>query len=177
VLSDGRLAVRKRIEGVIAVSGAAGMPQRLSISIQGFAHANPIPVGSRIGPFLASGALTGRDPVTRQMPADLGRQCANVFTHVRALLAAAGGTTDDILKMTFHLADPRDRDALNREWLAMFPDPASRPARQVMAAQLDGSALVHCDLLAVLNDAYGSVHLADHGAKKPVPPTAAENHD
>lgn len=159
------------------MSGDIGMTKRLSINIPGFRHANPIPVASRIGPFLASGALTGRDPVTRQMPADLDRQCANVFTHVRALLAAAGGTTDDILKMTFHLADPRDRDALNTEWLAMFPNPASRPARHVMAAQLDGSALVHCDLLAILNDTSGSIHLAEHGAKKPVPPTATENHD
>ena len=34
----------------------------------------------------------------------------------------------------------------------MFPDPANRPARQVMAAQLDGGAVVHCDLFAVLSD-------------------------
>ena len=68
-------------------------------------------------------------------------------------LAAAGGTTDDIVKMTFWLADPRDRDALNREWLAMFPDPAHRPARQAVAAQLDGGSLVQCDLFAVLDGA------------------------
>lgn len=69
------------------------------------------------------------------------------------MLAAAGGGCDDIVKLTFWLADPRDREALNREWLAMFPDPANRPARQVMAAQLDGGSLVQCDLLAVLGPA------------------------
>jgi enamine deaminase RidA (YjgF/YER057c/UK114 family) len=123
-----------------------------SVDLPGFGHANPIPAGSRIGPFLASGALTGRDPETREMPADLDRQCANVFTHVRALLAAAGGTPDDILKLTFHLADMDDREALNREWLALFPDPGRRPARQVIAAaRLGGGALLHCDLLAVLD--------------------------
>ena len=128
------------------------MTERISIDLPGLRHANPIPAAARIGPFLASGALTGRDPLTREMPVTLERQCANVFTHVRALMAAAGGGTDDILKMTFHLADPRDRKALNREWLAMFPDPARRPARQVVAAQLDGAARIHCDLLAVLPD-------------------------
>jgi hypothetical protein len=56
------------------------------------------------------------------------------------------------LKLTVRLADYGDRDALNREWLAMFPDPDSRPARQVLAAHLDGGALIHCDLLAVLPD-------------------------
>jgi 2-iminobutanoate/2-iminopropanoate deaminase len=44
-----------------------------------FAHANPVPAASRVGPLLASGALTGRDPVTGEMPADLEAQIANVF--------------------------------------------------------------------------------------------------
>ncbi|GAA0911779.1 RidA family protein [Virgisporangium aurantiacum] len=123
---------------------------RVSVEIEGFAHANPIPAASRIGNLLVSGLLTGRDPATRELPAGLDAQCANVFTHVRALMAAAGASTDDIIKMTFWLADPRDRAALNREWLAMFPDPASRPARQAMAALLDGGVLVQCDLMAML---------------------------
>lgn len=126
------------------------MPE--SIHIPGFGHANPIPAASRIGPFVASGALTGRDPRTHEMPSGLDRQCANVFGHIGALLAAAGGTPDDVLKLTVHLADPADREALNREWLAMFPDPQRRPARQVLAAALGGGALIHCDLLAVLPD-------------------------
>lgn len=130
-------------------------PRPVSVYLPGFGHANPVPAASRIGPFLASGALTGRDPATGEMPESLQAQCANVFTHVRALMEAVDGTTDDILKMTFGLAGYRDRDALNREWTAMFPDPAHRPARQVVAAQLDGGALVHCDLLAVLGGTGG----------------------
>ncbi|MEL5991807.1 RidA family protein [Microbacterium phosphatis] len=126
------------------------MPRRTSIHIPGFAHANPIPAASLVGSLLFSGALTGRDPRTGELPGAIDAQCANVFAHVRALMSAAGGTTDDIAKLTFHLADYRDRDALNREWLTMFPDAGSRPARQVIAAQLDGGALVHADLVAVL---------------------------
>ncbi|MGV9711740.1 RidA family protein [Gordonia sp. NPDC003424] len=127
------------------------MARRVSIELPGFGHANPIPAASRIGPFVASGVLTGRDPATREMPDGLDEQCANVFRHVRALLDAVGGGTDDILKMTFWLADYRDREALNREWLAMFPDPTGRPARQAVAAQLDGGSLIQCDVLAVLD--------------------------
>ncbi|MEV6967423.1 RidA family protein [Hamadaea sp. NPDC051192] len=128
------------------------MARRRSIYLPGFRHANPIPVASQVGPILVSGALTGRDPATQQMPATLDEQCANVFGHVEALMAAAGATTDDIVKMTFHLADPADREPLNRQWTAMFPDPQSRPARQVIAARLDGGALVHCELMAVLGE-------------------------
>lgn len=129
------------------------MPGRVSVEMPGFSHANPIPAASRIGGLLFSGALTGRDPGTRELPDDLDTQCRNVFVHVRTLMRAAGGTTDDIVKMTFWLVDLRDRTALNREWLAMFPDPGSRPARQAVGARLDGGALVHCDLVAVLGDA------------------------
>ncbi|MFE6236780.1 RidA family protein [Cellulosimicrobium sp. NPDC057862] len=125
-------------------------PRRLSVELPGFGHENPVPVASRIGPFLASGVLTGRDPVTRELPADLDTQCVNLFAHVRALLAAAGGSPDDVLTMTVRLVDYREREALNREWAAMFPDPASRPARQVVAAELDRGTLVQADLLAVL---------------------------
>lgn len=128
------------------------MTRRTSIEIDGFAHANPVPVASRIGSFLFTGVLTGRDSVTTAMPPGLDEQCANVFRRVREVLSAAGATTDDIAKMTFWVADYRDRAAINREWLSMFPDPASQPARQVMAAHLDGGALVHCDLVAVLDD-------------------------
>lgn len=126
------------------------MSRRESIYLDGFAHGNPIPVACRIGPHLQSGALTGRDPLTGDMPADLDTQVRNIFTHVRELMRVVGGSTDDILKLTFHLVRYRDRDALNREWALMFPDEADRPARQVMSATLDGAALVHAELVAIL---------------------------
>ena len=132
--------------------GALAVPRRQSIELSTFDHSNPIPAAARIGPFLFSGVLTGRDPLTREFPDGLHPQCVAVFNQVRALLTAAGGTTDDIAKMTFWLADYRDREALNREWLAMFPDAANRPARQAMAADLDGGCLIQCDLVAVFMD-------------------------
>ena len=126
------------------------MSRRVSIYLPGFVHANPIPVASRIGSRLVSGVLTGIDPQTRQMPSTMDEQCANVFRLVREVMAAAGGTTDDIVKLTFWLAEYRDREALNREWTVMFPDADDRPARQVMAAHLDGGTLIQCDLQAEL---------------------------
>ncbi|BDZ40084.1 RidA family protein [Microbacterium suwonense] len=128
------------------------MPRRRSIVIAGFGHENPVPAASLIGQHLVSGVLTGRDPASREMPADLDTQVANIFAHVRELLDAAGGTTDDIVKVTVWLEEGRyrDRAALNREWIAMFPDAESRPARQVMAARFDGATLVQCDLQAIL---------------------------
>ncbi|WP_460775847.1 RidA family protein [Microbacterium sp. GXF7504] len=126
------------------------MTGRTSIELPGFGHANPIPAASRKGPFVFSGAFTGRDPETGELPATLDEQVVNVFRHVRALMAEVGGTTDDVMKMTVWLAEFRNREALNREWLAMFPDPASRPARHVVKADLDNGLLVQADVIAVL---------------------------
>jgi len=53
------------------------------------------------------------------MPKDLDSQVANIFSHVRELLRVAGASTDDIAKLTFYLSDYRNRDALNREWVAI----------------------------------------------------------
>lgn len=126
------------------------MPRRQSIYLEGFAHRNPVPAACRIGPHLYSGVLTGRDPASHEMPKGIDEQCANIFAHVRELMHVAGGSTDDIVKMTFYLVRYRDREALNREWVAMFPDPENRPTRQAMSAVLDGDALVQADMVAIL---------------------------
>lgn len=128
------------------------MTARESVYIAGFGHDNPIPVASRKGPFVFSGVLTGRDPETRLLPRGLEEQIANVFVHVGELMTVVGGTPDDVIKMTFWLADPADRVALNREWLSTFPDASSRPARQVMHAVLAVGMLVQADLVAIVTE-------------------------
>jgi 2-iminobutanoate/2-iminopropanoate deaminase len=124
--------------------------RRQSIYLEGYGHTNPVPAAARIDRFVFSGAITGRDAETKEMPKDLDTQCVNLFAHVRQIVEAAGGSTDDIVKMTVWLSDFRARDALNREWEAMFPDPQNRPARHAIAAQFDGDMQVQCDLIAIL---------------------------
>lgn len=126
------------------------MSQRRSVNTEGFAHINPVPVASRIGRHLSSGVLTGRDLTTREFPSDLDTQVRIVFDRIVELMQAAGGTAADILKVTFWVERYRDRDAINREWTAMFPDPDTRPARQIIKAELDDGALIQADVTAIL---------------------------
>ena len=125
---------------------------RTSVNVEGYGHQNPIPAASRVGNMLMSGVITGRDPATGKLPPSLEEQCANMFRHVRNIVEAAGGTTDNILKITVWLADPGQRQALNAEWVKMFPDPASRPARHTLPSPLSGESLVQCDVTAVFDD-------------------------
>jgi len=124
--------------------------KRIAVNTEGFAHVNPVPVASRIGRHLSSGVLTGRDLATREFPAALDEQVRIVFERIAELLETAGGDTGDILKVTLWVERYRDRDAINREWELMFPDPASRPARQIIKAQLDEGALIQADVTAIL---------------------------
>ena len=49
------------------------------------------------------------------------------------------------------IADEPVRECLNVAWLEAFPDPATRPARQVMIyAYLTEGQLLSCDALAVV---------------------------
>jgi 2-iminobutanoate/2-iminopropanoate deaminase len=125
------------------------MSNRKSIDIHGFKHVNPIPNASMIGNLMMSGLIIGVDIDTHKLPADLKQQCLNMFSHVASIVEAAGMTMNDIIKITVWLKDPADRAALNEEWLRLFPDPGSRPARQALPHLGGGDALILCDIVAV----------------------------
>ena len=93
----------------------------------------------------------GVDPGTRNLPPELAKQVSNIFAHIRAAIEAAGGTPDDIIKINFWMKEPSTgRAALNDEWVKMFPDPESRPARHTLLLPAESRALVQADFTAVL---------------------------
>lgn len=128
------------------------MASRHTLHIPGFSHTNPIPAGCRVGPLLMSGLINGMDAETGQLPADLPTQCANMFAHVRRLLEAAGGSPADLVRMTVWLKDRAQRQPVNEQWLAMFPDSHDRPARMALhAPELSGGILVQCEITAYID--------------------------
>jgi enamine deaminase RidA (YjgF/YER057c/UK114 family) len=89
---------------------------------------NPIPNASRVGNIVMSSIVGGSNTATREPMLEV--QVANVFGYIKSAVEAAGGTTEDIVKINFFVKDPAtQRAALNAEWVKMFPDPNSRPAR------------------------------------------------
>ena len=121
------------------------MEKRRSIDVTGAKHVNPIPSASRRGPFVVSG--------TGKVPADLDEQCRLMFENVRRVMAAAGGSPDDIVKMTVWITDRSLREIMNRHWVAMFPDPQSRPARHTLTSRDFAAPMqIQCDLMAVLDE-------------------------
>ncbi|MBS0562219.1 MAG: RidA family protein [Proteobacteria bacterium] len=127
------------------------MSRRRSVNGSRARHENPIPNASRIGNIVVSSVIGGANPGTRDLPPTLEQQVANVFAHIRHDIEAAGGTLDDIIKVTFWVKDPvNQRAALNDEWVKAFPDPEARPARHTLTLPPDSRALVQADFMAVL---------------------------
>jgi 2-iminobutanoate/2-iminopropanoate deaminase len=128
------------------------MAKRQSVNGKHPRHENPIPNASRIGNLVMSSVIGGANPGTRELPASLEQQIANVFGYIRHDIEAAGGSVDDIIKITFWVKDPvTQRAALNAEWVKMFPDAAARPARHTLTLPPDSRALVQADFVAVIS--------------------------
>lgn len=127
------------------------MAKRKSINGSRARHENPIPNASRVGNVVMSSVIGGTKPGTRELPVSLEEQVANVFAYIKHDVEAAGGSVDDIIKITFWVKDPvSQRAALNTEWVKMFPDPESRPARHTLTLPADSRSLVQADFTAVL---------------------------
>lgn len=130
------------------------MPE--SIEVAGLHHgAVPIPTAARVGPIVASGGILGMDPADGTIPQSLERQVELAFANVAAVMATAGGTVDDIVKVTCFVTDRGARDVINASWLEMFPDEAHRPARHMLTQPLPGHALIQLEILGYLQGAGG----------------------
>ncbi|HEX5368174.1 MAG TPA: RidA family protein [Dehalococcoidia bacterium] len=102
---------------------------RESFEIQPVKHNAPIPMASRIGNIIYTSGIMGADPQTGQLPQSLEEQAKNCFRNLENVLAKAGATPADVLKLTVFIKSNNNRQAVNPAWLEMFPDPHSRPAR------------------------------------------------
>ncbi|MEK9659829.1 MAG: RidA family protein [Chloroflexota bacterium] len=92
----------------------------------------PIPAATKTGPLVTSGGVSGLDPETNEIAKDLKEQVRWAFEHVRRIMAAAGGTVEDIAHVTAYVKSRDVRPLLNEEWVKMFPDEESRPTRHTL---------------------------------------------
>ena len=120
---------------------------RRSISVPGLDHGDqPFPTASRVGPFVATSGIHGADPETGKPEGNAAAQIRQAFANLRAVLAQAGASPDDVAQVLVTLTEREHRTLVNESWVELFPDPASRPARQTSERELPGGSL--CMLIA-----------------------------
>lgn len=122
-----------------------------SIHIAGASHKAPIPAAARVGPILCTSAVSGKDPVSGELPADIASQARNTFANLRAVLAAGGASMDHVVKFSVTIQSEAVREAINAEWLAAFPDPHDRPARHIVVANLQHGMQLQIEAMAVIS--------------------------
>jgi 2-iminobutanoate/2-iminopropanoate deaminase len=100
------------------------------------------------GDLIFTAGLVPLDPETRSLvgEGDVAEQTRQVLRNLQAILAAAGATLDDVVKITVFLAD-RDRDW--EAYDAVFPEffTPPYPARLTAGAHL-GNILVEIEAVA-----------------------------
>jgi 2-iminobutanoate/2-iminopropanoate deaminase len=112
--------------------------------------------GSPYTPAVKSGNLLfvsgqlGIDPETKKPYADFDKQVEGAIAGVRALVEAAGGSLDNVVKATVFLADIGQFSRLNEIYSAHF-NGSVKPARSTFqVAALPLGAAVEIEAIAIL---------------------------
>jgi 2-iminobutanoate/2-iminopropanoate deaminase len=114
------------------------------------AHPQPFPTAVRIGSVIFSSAIGGEDALTGKLPHGLEEQVRNAFDSMARILARAGGSCDDVGKVTVSLRDRAHRDAVNEVWCRIFPREDDRPVRHTTVHELPPGKWIQLEFIAVL---------------------------
>jgi 2-iminobutanoate/2-iminopropanoate deaminase len=127
------------------------MPKQAIYTASGPVSSAPYTPAVQSGNLLFISGQLGIDPATKQPHAAFEDQVKGALAGIRALVEAAGGTLDDIVKTTVFLAGDISRFAeLNVLYAAHFSGDV-KPARSTYAvAALPLGALVEIEAIATL---------------------------
>lgn len=109
----------------------------------------PLTPGIRKGNILQVAGQVGLDPVTDELVGDtVAEQTRQVLRNIESVLAAAGGTFDDVVMLRVYLTDTAHFADMNDTYAELVPQPY--PARTTVYVGLPPGLLVEIDALAVL---------------------------
>lgn len=114
-------------------------------------HTNPFSAAVKIGNLVFSAAVGGDDPETHDLPTDKEGQIKNAFKTVRNILKRAGGSPENIAKMTVYVEDRSIRPMVNPYWIEMFPREENRPVRHFMSVDMPPGRHIQLEFIAVLD--------------------------
>jgi 2-iminobutanoate/2-iminopropanoate deaminase len=112
---------------------------------------SPYTPAVRAGDFLYISGQLGLDPETKKPHADFAQQVEGCIAGLAALLAAAGGSLENVVKATVFLADIGQFAALNEIYSRHFGALEVKPARSTFqVAALPLGADVEIEAIAYL---------------------------
>ena len=109
-------------------------------------QARPFSPAVRAGDFIFVSGQVPADAAGEIVAGGIEAQTRQVMENLKAVLALAGATFDDVCKSTCWLQDARDFGAFNRVYMGYFGN--GRPARSTTEARLMVDAKVEIDVVA-----------------------------
>lgn len=106
----------------------------------------------RAGDLVFLSGQIALEPSTMELvPGDIAAQTQQVFANLSAVARAAGGSLDDIVKLTVYLTDLSHFQSVNEIMASLFNEPY--PARAALGvAQLPRGAAVEVEAVLLLPD-------------------------
>lgn len=124
------------------------MPKKAIAIPSAPAPAGPYSQGIVANGFLFTAGFGPQDPATGKIPESVDEQTRQVLRNIEAVLAEAGATFADVVKVTAHLQHlKRDFDEYNEAYKEFFPAPF--PVRTTVGSELY-DILVEIDVIALL---------------------------
>ena len=100
-------------------------------------HVGPVPQAVEAGGWIYVSALFGADPRERVIPEDARAEAEQLFDNLAAILAAAGASLTDVVRVGIVMRDlQRDRPIFNEVWAERFGE--HRPARSAIESSAFG---------------------------------------
>jgi len=94
-------------------------------------HVGPVPQAVEAGGWVHVSALFGARPREREIPAEPRAEAEQLFDNLAAILAAAGCTLTDVVRVGIVMRElQRDRPVFNEVWAQRFGE--HRPARSAI---------------------------------------------
>ena len=110
----------------------------------------PYSQGVKVGNLLFTSGQIPLDPATGTFPEGIQAQARQSLSNVKAILAEAGVSMDQVIKTTVFLKDMNDFAAMNEVYATFFTE-GSYPARSaVEVARLPKDVLVEIEAIAEL---------------------------
>jgi 2-iminobutanoate/2-iminopropanoate deaminase len=131
--------------GLLAACGR----DKASRDVEHFAmeSTRPLPFSAavRVGDLLFLSGQLGTDSSTKLVPGGIEPETRQALDNVRAVLARAGATMDDLVKCTAMLADMSEWGAMNAEYVKHFQGaPPARSAFGTTGLALGGRVEIEC---------------------------------
>lgn len=114
--------------------------------VYGSVPERPLSPAVRAGDFVYVSGQVPTDASGQVVPGGLEAQVRQVMENIKAALALAGCTLDQVVKTLCILEDARDFAAFNKVYATYFPK--EPPARTTIEARLMASIMVEIDAVA-----------------------------